>query len=182
VAVLVQGVTWPIVSIRDLHSRAQVHHLWQFHVSDEANAFSRNLMFLCQSMQIPGWDFVRDTYNVGGVERYSLGNVKRGGLLSADFIEVEGGLVEKFFRDWLDQVEVRDPAAIADLKYRASMSKYSRAARAVRYNRDHTSGIVHEFVTLLPVKMGEPRRTAVSGPALIQVEMSCDEVRRVYGD
>lgn len=185
-ALLAQSEIWPIHTVRLLHGQVQLSYLWNFYLPGSDQTLDRNVQFTARSVEMPGIAMKSETYNVGGEERYYLAGFKRGGSVRAEFLELEGGVIDRFFRDWFDQV---DPLTKEVSKFRRTRNPKGIAGAVGGYGRDATiqilnrAGIiteVFEFRGLIPVSLSPYRFSyEESGPLIVSVEMMTDEVRRV---
>jgi hypothetical protein len=177
--------------IRALLEQAQLLYLWQFVIQDEFGVLDSNLRFLVQSITIPGIEIDHEAYSVGGLENYYLTQERRGGVITANFVEIEGDYVDRFMRNWLDQVsplsgEVSAQGANVETRYRApkgvgsDLTGYVRDASVYVYGRDETQLAQYKMLQLIPKKVGEYEFSYEnSGIKMVPVQMLCNEVRRV---
>ncbi len=186
-ALLRQSQTWPVHSVRDLHSKAQLSYLWQLDLPDENDSTDRDMMFLAQRMSFPGIEIDRQKYSVGGQEHYHLGASRRGGIISATFLEIEGGKVDKFFRDWFNLVDAISQEIVVESHFRSPKGKgytkgggHSRSGFVKQLTRLGTVSVEWALLGILPLRIGRYELAYEgSGALLLPVEMTCDEVRRV---
>jgi len=192
-ALLAQSTTWPIHIIRALLEQAQLLYLWQFVIPDKSGVLDLNMKFLVQSITVPGRELDHESYSVGGQENYRLTQERRGGVVTANFVEIEGSFVDQFFRDWLDQVSppstelsVQSGAGATQNRYRGSIGRggllegYHRTASVYVYGRDESIQSHYMMMNLVPKKVGEYELSYEnSGIKTVPVQMLCDEVRRV---
>jgi len=179
-AILSQSPVWPVHKARRLHSQAQLSHLWHFMMDDENGGAAGDIWLLAQSLNLPGLEMNSITYQVGTMERYFLTTQKRGGAVTASFLELEGGLVDGFFRRWLDQASPLVPGLeMAGIRY--SGVKYSRNPKVHLLDRNQQISLEFQLIGLLPKKLGTASTLTYNSRNVltIPVEMVCDEVRRL---
>lgn len=178
-AILVPSSVWPITQARNLHQRAQMQYNWKFYVPNESpGQFDINMGILAQEVSFPGFNCEQETYEIGQLEQYRLGASKRGGPVSATFIEVQGGYVDQFFRGWFEEVDAND--GITGFYVRNPVSFYTRNAEVHLITREGEIGSVFNLLGLMPVNMSpySSLNYAGTGPVLLTVEMVCNEVVR----
>jgi len=190
-AFLVQSDLWPIHLARSILEQAQLVYLWQFDLPDENAVPETYMRFLVQSITIPGIEIDHEAYSVGGLENYHLTQERRGGIVTANFVEIEGGFVDQFMRTWLDQVsplsrEVSRQGTKTESRYRSprgigsSKAGYVRNAAVQVINRNESVQYEFELKRLVPKKVGEYEfNYENSGIKMVPVQMLCDEVGRV---
>ncbi len=180
-----EGPIWPIHSARKLHTQAQLSYLWQFEVDDQVSGINREMLLLVQDVTIPGYVIEAVPFNVAETEWYRSGRSKRGGVVSATFLEIEGGAVDRFFRNWLDQIDPVDQTSTMKARYRAPQGRvfgqgFLRDAALQVYRRSGGLSCNFALKRLRPQKVGGYKfGYNDSGPMMIPVEMVCDEVERV---
>jgi len=189
VALLTQSTTWPIHVIRALLEKAQLVYLWQFVIPDESGTLDPDMRMLVQSVSVPGIEVDHEAYSIGGQEYYHLQQERRGGIVTANFVEIEGDYVDRFMRNWFEQVsplsgEVggNDPLN----RYRApkgvggDLAGYKRDAMVSVYSRDEAKQAEYKLINLVPKKVGDYEFSyETSGIKTVPVQMLCDESRRV---
>ncbi len=186
-ALLRQSLTWPIHTARGLHATVQRSFLWQLYLNDENGALSYNIMLLGQRASIPGIEIDRMTYSVGGLENYALGKSRRGGVVSLSLLETEGLEVERFFRDWFNDVDVPvvgEEGLVSRVRTPkgdgSAGSGHARRGLFQLFTRARTVSAEFELLRLMPLRLGKHQFSYEgSGPMILPVELVCDEVRRV---
>lgn len=190
-ALLAQSTLFPIHVIRALLEQAQLLYLWQLLIPDEFGVLDPNMRFLAQSVTIPGIEIDHESYSVGGLENYYLTQERRGGVITANFVEIEGDYVDQFMRNWLDQVsplsgEVSSQGANVETRYRApkgvggDLTGYVRDASVYVYGRDEQQLAQYKMLQLIPKSVGGQELSYEnSGIKTVPVQMLCNEVRRV---
>ncbi len=175
--------------VRSLHSQAQLEYLWKISVipaKDDPLTWQwalLNVPLLATQVSFPGVDVEIVPFQAGGVERYTLGKIKRGGPVSISFIETESSIVEDFFRQWLHHADF-DPMLPFSLlksqyhsKIRQPRQEYARDMKVKLYARNNTANQTYTLRDVLPQKIGPYEKTYDrSGPMIIPIGFVCDEV------
>lgn len=185
-ALLGQSAVWPIVRARQLHSQAQMQYQWRFFIPDSlSSTYDLDLSLLAQDVSFPGIEADRETYHVGQLEFYRIGATRRGGTVTATFIEVEGGYVDQFFRDWFEQVDpeidTTTQNGLVFSRARRPLYQFARTALVQLVDKNLVTGAQFRLQKLIPIRM-QPYASlsyAGTGPVMMTVEMACDEVRRL---
>ena len=185
-AILNQSSVFPIGRARALHQAAQRQYQWRFFLDESGdNVKDLDMSMLVQELTLPGINCDREAYNVGQLEFYHLGVTRRGGPVSATFIEIEGGIVDRYFRDWFEQVDPQladtVDGGIVLSRGRQPIHTYARSAIVHLLKRDNTIGAQFKLSKLLPVRMGSYSALSYAGTGQVQlqVEMACDQVVRM---
>ena len=184
-AVLKENSLWPIHSARQLHDSAQQGFLWQFYMTGVLPDIDKDMMILTQSCSIPAATFQDKTYSVGGQEQHYLGTSTRGGVVSAKFIEVEGGKVDSFFRLWANSIDVPKVEILRISRWRRGkgfgdgISGHARSAivRLIKRNGDTGVELLLSRLQLLEYN-GYDLNYDEGGPLTLTVKMVCDDVIR----
>lgn len=191
-AVLNQSELWPIHSARGLHDKAQQEFLWQFFISGAIPIPNEDMMLLAQSVTLPPMTFEQKSYQVAGEEKYYLGNAKRGGAVSARFLETEDGKVDTFFRLWNNEVAYPSPGLSSLTRKETAIGRarrgkgfgdgitgHSRYGLLRMLKRDGSVGVELLLIRLQLLSFGARElKYDGTGPLILSVEMTCDDVVR----
>ena len=184
-AFLKESNLWPIHSARRLHDKAQLGYMWQFFLTGVVPQLDEEMMMLAQSVTIPGIRFDQKNFTVGGQEQYYLGKSRRGGEVSARFIETEDGKVDTFFRLWANLIDVPSPEILRVSRWRRGrgfgdgVTGHARSAIARLIKRNGDVSIELALVRLRLVEYGGYDLSySDSKPLTMPVKMVCDDVIR----
>lgn len=193
-AVLKESELWKIHSARRLHDSAQQAYMWQLMLPDAVPRPNEDMMMLSQACKLPGFSFEQKTYSVAGQEQYYPGGAKRGGPFNVRFIEVEGGLVDQFFRTWANSMDfplsLEAPVGAASggvsfTRWRRAkgfgdgITGHSRTATVRVITRDGAVGSEFFIVRVqLQTYGGYDLSYESSGHLIVPVTLTCDDVIR----
>lgn len=184
-AVLKESELWPIHSARRLHDKAQQGFLWKFFMTGAVPSLDRDMVMLAESCSLPGISFDQKSFVVAGQEQYYQGKSKRGGTVSARFVETEGGKVDTFFRLWANLTDVPAAEILRFSRWRRpqgfgdGVSGHARTALVRLIKRNGDVGVEFVVVRLRLVQFGGYELSyADSKPLVLPVTMVCDDVIR----
>ncbi len=184
-AVLKESDPWPIHSARRLHDKAQQAYLWQFYMTGIIPQLNEDMMMLAQAVTIPGFSWTQKSYKVAGQEQYYQGDAKRGGVISARFIETEGGDVDTFFRAWANLIDIPSPGIVGISRWRRGrgfgdgVTGHARTGIARLMKRNGEVSVEFVLTRLQLIKFGGYDLSyGTSGPLIVTIEMTCDDVIR----
>jgi hypothetical protein len=188
-ALLGESEIWPVNKARELHSKAQLSHTWRFMINDVVGGIDGTLYMLAKSLSLPGIEMNHITYNVGTMEKYFQTTAKRGGVVTANFLEIEGGYVDGFFRTWMGLLNPLDPRRIAygirsvagSIGGGFGKTAFGFAPTVELLKRDGSVSMSFILFNLRPKKLGTATTLTYENKSVltIPVEMVCDEVRRI---
>jgi hypothetical protein len=170
-------------------------YLWQFSLPGAFGNIREDLTMLAVSCVIPARERPQQEYSVGGQTMAHLGGTRRGGLVTAKFIEVEGGLVDLFFRAWDAQIDTPEIGSLVLTPTGASViakgysrnaqggvsgvGGYSRNALVTLYRRSGSESMQLSLRGLKLVSFGGYNLTYEgSSAAVVDVSMWCDSIER----
>ena len=184
-AFLKESSLWPIHSARRLHDKAQQGFLWQFFMTGMVPQLDEDMMMLAQSCSIPGIRFDQKSFTVSGQEQYYIGKSRRGGDVSARFIETEDGKVDTFFRLWANLIDLPIPEILRISRARRprgfgdGVTGHARSAIVRLIKRDGGTAVELVLVRLRLVEFGGYDLSyGDSKPLILPVKMVCDDVIR----
>ena len=185
-AILKESDLWPIHSARRLHDQAQQGFLWQFLLTGVLPQFDADMKLLAQSCSIPGIRFDKKNFTVGGQEQYYLGKSRRGGEVSATFLETEGAKVDTFFRLWANLIDIPTTEIVRTSRWRRGegfgdgVSGHARTAMVRLIKRNGEVAVELALVRLRLVDYGgyDSLNYSESKPLTLSVKMVCDDVIR----
>jgi hypothetical protein len=187
VALLDAAWVWPIVRARQLHAHTQMQYQWRFFMPSTiaGNGYDTDMSILSQEVSFPGIDVDKETFNIGQLELYRLGMVRRGGSVTATFLEVEGNYVDRYFRDWFEEIDSTQKTHTTKgpvvSRARAPIYKFARQADVQMILKNSARGPMFRLKKLLPVKIQSYSSLNYEGmgPLKVSVEMVCNEVERI---